>query len=116
MEEGTDGRPKVGPTARTLGVRPGHDLPVVDGMVGPGTGGMSVAPDSPMNLPPHRRPPRFGGTGKDQVWGIDIESLDGDVQFRQDKPAHGVIEPAKDMTIERFQDALAALAPRWFKP
>jgi hypothetical protein len=90
-------------------------MPVINGRVGPGTGGMSVVPDSPMNLPDHRRPPQLGGTGKDPVWGIDIGSLGGDVIFRQDKPTHGLFEPAKEMSIEEFQESLAALASKWFK-
>jgi hypothetical protein len=105
----------VGPTARTLGVRPGDDIPIVGGRVSPGTGGLSVAPDRPTNLPDHRRPPRLGGTGKDPVWGIDADSLGGDVVFRQDKPTHGLFEPAREMSIEEFQEALADLASRWFK-
>ncbi len=77
---------------------------------------MSVAPDRPMNLPAHRRPPQFGGTGKDPVWGIHTDLLGGDVVFRQDKPTHGLFEPAREMSIEEFQQALADLAPKWFKP
>jgi hypothetical protein len=103
----------VGPTARTLGVRPGDDIPVVAGRVSPGTGGMSVAPDTAMNLPDHRRPPNFGGTGKDPVWGITIDSLGNDLIFHQDKPNHGLFEPAREMSIDEFQQALADLAPRW---
>ena len=71
-----DGLPVTGPTARTLGARPGVDVPVgPDGMVHPGTGGVSVSPDSPLNLPPHRRPPEFGGTGRDPVWRLDERDL-----------------------------------------
>jgi hypothetical protein len=105
----------IGPTARTLGVRPGYDIPVVAGRVGPGTGGMSVAPDSPMNLPDHRRPPKFGGTGKDPVWGITIDSLGVELIFRQDKPNHGLFEPAREMSIDEFQQALADLASKWIQ-
>jgi hypothetical protein len=90
-------------------------MPVVGGGVSPGTGGLSVAPDNPMNLPEHRRPARFGGTGKDPVWGIDVGDLGGDVIYRQDKPTHGLFEPAREMSIGEFQEALADLAPRWFK-
>lgn len=113
MKEDPDGGPMVGPTARTLGVRPGDDIPVVAGRVKPGTGGMSVAPDGPMNLPDHRRPPKLGGSGKDPVWEITIDSLGHDVVYRQDKPNHGLFEPAREMSIDEFQEALAALAPRW---
>jgi len=76
---------------------------------------MSVAPDDLLNLPAHRRPPAFGGTGKDPVWGIDIGSLGKDVVFRQDKPTHGLLEPAREMSIDEFQQSLADLTPRWFK-
>jgi hypothetical protein len=68
-----------------------------------------------MNLPAHRRPPRLGGNGKDPVWRIDIASLGPDVIFRQDKPTHGLFEPAREMSSEEFQTALAGLASKWFK-
>jgi hypothetical protein len=105
----------VGPTARTLGVRPGDDIPVIGGQVRPGTGGMSVGLDSPMSLPAHRRPPQFGGTGKDPIWSIDTASLGAEVAFRQDKPHHGLFEPAREMSIDEFQNALADLAAKWLK-
>src|SRR5438876_870665 len=69
MKEDREGKPEVGRSARKLGVRPGIDIVVEpDGTVVGGAGGMSVAPDSPANLPPHRRPPGHAGTGKDPVW------------------------------------------------
>jgi hypothetical protein len=53
MIEDTDGKPEVSPTARGLGVRAGRDVAAIDkdDLVFPGGGGMSVSPDSPMNLP-----------------------------------------------------------------
>ena len=61
MSEGRDRRPQVGRSPRALGVRPGIDILVgADSTVVGGEGGMSVAPDSPANLPPHRRPPEHG--------------------------------------------------------
>ena len=42
MRAAPDGLPEIGDTAKTLGVRPNTDLPVVDGIVEPHTGGMSV--------------------------------------------------------------------------
>lgn len=113
MREDTNGGPMVGPTARTLGVRPGDDIPVIAGRVKPGTGGMSVALDDPANLPNHRRPPRFGGTGKDPVWEITIDRLGVDLIFGQGRPTHGLFEPAREMSIDEFQRALAVLAPMW---
>ncbi len=76
---------------------------------------MSVVPDNPMDLPDHRRPPRFGGTGKDPLWGIDTAALGVDVIFRQDKPTHGLLEPVREMSLGEFQQALADLASKWFK-
>jgi hypothetical protein len=47
MIEGNGGAPLTGPTARSLGVRPGADIPVgSSGRVAPRTGGMSVSPDA----------------------------------------------------------------------
>ncbi|PRQ06643.1 tRNA(Glu)-specific nuclease WapA precursor [Enhygromyxa salina] len=114
MREAT-GTPEAGPSARSLGVRPDIDLPVVDGMVKPNTGGMSVAPDAPTNLPRHRRPPELGGTGKDPVFSINEKSLGPDLNFRQDKGSHGIIEPAREMKIEEFQQALARIKALWTK-
>jgi hypothetical protein len=105
----------VGPSARTLGVRPKVDILVTAGQVQPNTGGMSVAPDRPENLPPLRRPPAYGGSGKDPVWYIAIASLGGDLRFRQDSATHGLIEPARTMPIDALQKAPAATKPYWKK-
>jgi RHS repeat-associated protein len=115
MKETAEGLPEVGDTARTLGVRPGLDIPVEGGIVKPGTGGMSVAPDTPMNLPSHRRPPGFGGTGKDPVWQIGEADLGPNLRFRPDSPTHGVIEPAVEMSMDVFRKALSDLQGIWSK-
>jgi hypothetical protein len=107
------GRPMVGASARTLGVRPNVDIPVIGGQVGSNTGGMSVAPDSPGNLHPLRRPPTLGGRGKDSVWCIRIDTLGGDLQFRQDSGMHGLIERARAMSLSDFEKALEATQPFW---
>jgi hypothetical protein len=113
MREDPAGGPVVGPTARTLGVRPGVDIPVVAGQVQPNTGGMSVAVDRPENLHPLRRPPAYGGSGKDPVWGLLIDQLGGDLQFRQDTPTHGLVEPERVMSLDEYQQALEATQPLW---
>jgi RHS repeat-associated protein len=114
-----DRAPELGPSKRTLGAvigpPPRGDIEVCDGCVRPGTGGMSVSPDSPWNLPEFRRPPSFGGTGKDRVWVIQESALGIDLKFKQDTPTHGGIEPARVMTPEDFQKALAATVERWKK-
>ena len=115
MKETAEGLPEVGDTARTLGVRPGTDIPVAGGTVKPGTGGMSVAPDTPRNLPEHRRPPELGGTGKDPVWQINESDIGPNLRFRQDSPTHGVIEPAAEMGMDAFRKALSDLQGLWTK-
>jgi hypothetical protein len=116
MREDPTGGPMVGASARTLGVRPQVDIPVVGGQVSPNAGGMSVAPDRPENLHPLRRPPTYGGSGKDPVWYIDIDWLGGgDLQFRQDSTTHGLIEPALNMSLDDLQQALGATRVYWKK-
>jgi hypothetical protein len=115
MREDYAGAPMVGPSARMLGVRPNIDIPVTAGQVQPNTGGLSVAPDRPDNLHPLRRPPGYGGTGKDPVWWIDSAALGNDLQFRSDSATHGLIEPARAMSIDEFQSALEASKLDWKK-
>lgn len=112
-----DGLPAPGATARTLGARPGIDI-VVDksGMVRPGTGGVSVSPGDPRNLPRHRRPPEFGGLGRDPVWRIRTSDLGPELAYEPDPrnpSGHGFVEPAYDMPYEAFQAALEATRDRW---
>ena len=117
MTADSDELPMIGPTARTLGVRPSIDIAVdTSGWVDPGSGGMSVAPRDPMHLPRHRRPPEIGGTGKDPIWSIRVSDLSQSLVFRPDpfSPAvHGFVEPAVRMIFEEFQSALADSRMLW---
>jgi len=113
MREDPIGGPMVGPTARTLGVRPNVDIPLAAGLVHPNMGGLSVALDRPENLHLLRRPPRFGGTGKDPVWYIGVDDLVALLQLRPDSPTHGLIEPARTMSLDDFQIALEKSKPDW---
>jgi hypothetical protein len=115
MREDPTGGPIIGPSARTLGVRPNVDILVIAGQVRPKTGGLSVAPDRPENLHPLRRPRALGGSGKDPVWYIAVASLGNDLVFRQDSGTHGLIEPARTMLIDELQKALAATKLNWKK-
>ena len=113
MEDG--GKHKVGDSIRTLGIRPGVGILVdANGMVHLGTGGISVSP-SPDDLPTHRKPPEFGGTGKDSVWGINTDDLGSDLIYVPDNPGHGTIQPAKLMSLEDYQKALANTNINWEK-
>ncbi|WP_285398406.1 RHS repeat-associated core domain-containing protein [Lysinibacillus sp. fls2-241-R2A-57] len=112
----SNGKPMLGESARTLGARPGKpggDIPIdSDGMVHPRTGGMSVSP-SPEDLPPHRRPPGFGGEGKDPVWKMNTGDLGSDLVHVPDKPGHGTIQPTRTMPFEEYQKALEETQSKW---
>lgn len=108
--------PKLGDSARTLGARPGTDIPVEGGVVRPETGGMSVSPDTPANLPPHRRPPSLGGTGKDPVWNMNSNDLPDGLTYRPDpaNPAgHGFVEPSRPMTYDEYQSLIHSTQGQW---
>src|SRR5262249_49198777 len=117
MQQAADGAPLLGPSARTLGARPQIDLPAdTQGMVRPGTGGLSVSPNDLMGLPTHRRPPEFGGTGKDPVWYIDTLDVGTSLTYRLDpanQVSHAFLEPAFPMPLGEYQDALAATRRAW---
>jgi hypothetical protein len=85
-------------------------------MVEPGTGGMSVSPNDPMNLPSFRRPVEFGGTGKDPVWCMGSCDLPSGLQYRADPlntGGHGFIEPAYPMPFEDYQNLLWETQASW---
>ena len=126
----TDGTlPMVGPDARMLGVRVPVDIyPDENGLVHPGTGGMSVAP-SAADLPPHRIPRRLRGqpgmasaVGSDalRIWRLGDGSFEPSkvqekLQLRIDGRGgrHGLIEPDAIMHLSDYSVALAATQPAW---
>lgn len=113
MRKDPSGGPMVGPSARTLGARPNTDIPVVGGYVVPDSGGLSVTLDRPEILHPFRRPPSFGGTGKDPVWCIGEDQIGGILVFRVDTQTHGLIEPAFPMTLDAFSNELSNTRALW---
>jgi hypothetical protein len=117
MKRSQAGLPKTGASARTLGARANIDIPVdEDERVEPDVGGMSVSPPPPDNLPYHRRPPEFGGTGKDPIWELDTDELPEDLSYRPDPDnpeGHGFIEPSHPMPFEEYQRALHETRGRW---
>ena len=122
-------RPKVGPTARTLGVRAppsryGDIVVEADGTVGPGRGGMSVAL-AWRDLPRHRIPARLqselpsaAGSNKDACWrmgegAFEAGPIGSGLQLRPDSPKHGVVEPSATVPVATYQADLAATRDRW---
>jgi hypothetical protein len=116
-----DGLPRVGPSARTLGVRVPEDIRPNGGHVVPGTGGMSVSPDSMWNLPNHRRPRAMGGgsTGpnQDRVFSITDTALEQrELTARPDPEApalHALVEPKYRVSLKAFEGSLSATRPDW---
>jgi hypothetical protein len=83
------GAPAVEQSARGLGVRELDDkLDIIDGLVQPTGKGMSLAPDTPMNLPEIRRGPDWNGKGKDPVWGIPTSAFQGPLLYFRDRIDH----------------------------
>jgi hypothetical protein len=122
MTPDVDGLPRLGRTARLLGVRVPADIsPDAEGTVAPGTGGLSVAPDTLWNLPHHRRPRGLGrgstGPLADHVFAVDADrALPPDLAIRPDPIApmvHAFMEPAKTMALESFEDLIAATRAQW---
>ncbi len=120
MQEDSDGLPKIGATARTLGVRPngqfGDIIVTAGGIVFPGTGGMSVSPWPPENLKEHRRPEEFSGTGKDPVWEMDTDDLPAELHYQTDPDmpdVHGFIAPSWWMSLSEYQRALHRTRGLW---
>ena len=132
-----NGKPKIGRSARLLGVRPGIDIDIEQMPTGylneqgyllteserelrgeliavaiRNTKGMSVSL-SIESLPAFRRPTKFGGTGKDSLWQIDDRKIIGDLQAVQDSPTHVSILPRATMSLERYEAALANTQNDW---
>lgn len=116
MKVARDGQPEPGRTARTLGARPGVDIPVdADGFVHGGHGGVSrrirrIGFRGTADRPSH------GGTGKDSVWELAVARLGEKLVYRHDPlmPAlHGFVEPAFAMSFEEYEAALAATRRDW---
>ncbi len=120
MIRDTDGLPLVGRSARKLGVRTGDQMPNNDVDATTGTDvvqpdkGMSAVPNDPDNLAKNRRPPAVnGGIGKDPVWVMDTDDLGPDLRYEQDKPTHGMVAPARNMTLDEYEAALNATRAKW---
>lgn len=114
------GLPSIGPNKRTLGALPSETYSS-DGTFGPGTGGISVSPNSPWHIPQHRRPRGMGrgstGPGKDWVFGIDNGGLH--VHFLstrldpQNTQRHAFVEPLATITLLEYNTSLAATQGHW---
>lgn len=121
MTPAPDGLPVVGRSARTLGVRIPVDIaPDAQGLVHPGTGGMSVAPDL-WSLPNHRRPRAMGrgssGPSVDRVFATDQSTFAAaDLHVRPDPEApalHLFVEPRSCVSIAGYEANLESTRAQW---
>jgi hypothetical protein len=117
MKKSGAGLPLCGVQSEMLGARVPQDVqPDEQGLVHPLFGGISVAPDDPRHLPPHRRPAALGGTSKHSVFELALLCLPKSLQFRRDpqKPLrHGFVEPSQSVALDVYQSELALTASLW---
>jgi hypothetical protein len=116
--------PKIGPTAKTLGVRIPDDIAEQGQFVFPGTGGMSVAPTW-RALPMYRVPRRLkhlaakaAGSNNYECWKMGVGPFEAGavadgLSLRPDRPDHGLVEPSAAMPSEEYQKSLAATREQW---
>lgn len=134
-----NGKPKVGRSARLLGVRLGIDIDVVEmpkdwlddqGYLRPktehkstgalvvvairSTKGMSTSL-SIESLPAFRKPPAFGGMGNDPLWQIEESKIGDDLEAVQDSATHVSIMPRVTMLLDKYETALANTQNDWEK-
>lgn len=113
-----DGLPAVGQSRDMLGVvpgKPGGDIPVRDGQVAPGTGGMSVF-DSVVAMPPTRRSSALsGGASHHPTWRILAGVIPRSLQVRQSgrNRSHHEIEPAAVCLLAEYEAALESTRGAW---
>lgn len=110
--------PILGSSRRTLGAKTGQppdgDIPVgATGRVDPRTGGMSVAPDDPVNLPRHRRPPSLGGEGRDPVFRYAVQRIPATLTLRREQHDHAVVEPCDVSFFSEYQETIHGTRNDW---
>lgn len=121
-------KPKCGPNRSSLGAKigippppAGQDMKEFDiwedfnGCLHPASGGMSVAPDSPMNLPLSRRTKKWDGLapGNFEVFKLEVNNLPESLALRLDTQTHGVVEPVVSCKSSVFQSELCSTKPNW---
>ncbi len=134
-----NGKPKVGRSARLLGIRPSVDIDVTHVPSGwldergylrteserndsgadveialRNTKGLSTSL-SIEGLPHFRKPEAFGGIGKDPLWQIEGSNITGDLEAVQDAATHVSIRPKATMLLKRYEAALEKTQENWKK-
>ena len=115
MKQDADALPTVGAESKMLGVRPDADIPVVQDMVHPHTGGMSTVHPDPKFLPSHFKPVKLGGKSKHPVFFIESGELPATLFVKPDGARHFVIEPAASCLLNDYQYELGSTRGSWVK-
>lgn len=121
MAKAEDGKPFIGPYNWALGVRTGekpYDIAVdEEGMVAPieagRARGMSVTPDTPLNMHKLHKPEALGGDGVYPLWVLDLAKIGPQVRYRVTSNTHGVLEPVQRMSLEQYEEALVETKDHW---
>jgi hypothetical protein len=132
-----NGKPKIGRYTRCLGVRQNIDIDVnrvpkdwideygylqtssnhdanreIVEVAVRNTKGMSVSLSIDA-LPDFRKPPAFGGIGRDPLWQIDSDKITGDLEAVRDSDTHVSIMPKVTMLLAQYEAALASTSDAW---
>jgi hypothetical protein len=67
------------------------------------------------SLPAFRKPPAFGGMGKDPLWQIEESKISDDLEAVQDSATHVSIMPRVTMLLDKYETALANTQNDWEK-
>ena len=118
MKQDPDHLPKLGRSARTLGVRVEGSYQDVqldgEGQVIPGKGGMSVTVDDPSKMPPARRPRWINnGRSEDPLLYIEYHRIQAPLTVRIDRDAHAMIEPTELRLLTDYEKDIASTRPHW---
>lgn len=115
-ENPADGKPVCENTNAGLGVRNSDITQDAKGFVHPRTGGMSVTPNSPENLPPHHLPSNLGGSAIKSIFSLKVEHLEPHLALRLDprRPEHhALVEPAEAMPMRAYRSCITDTREYW---
>lgn len=134
-----NGKPKLGRSARCLGIRPDLDITVEQvprgwldeqGYLRPEAArhfsgelvGVAIRNNRGLStslaiesLPTFRKPVTFGGKGNDPLWQIEANKIAGDLETVQDSPTHVSILPSTTMLLAKYEAAIAQTRNDWKK-
>ncbi len=119
------GKPEVGNSANSLGVRtcgPHKDISIIKGVVHPNTGGMSVTPNDPSKLPPHRLPSKLlprskkkRGSKSNSVFSFQVDKLNPPLALCGCRSDHALVGPLDCCVFSEFEQALYDTQNLWTK-